>query len=97
MYRFRSAGTMGKRLSQISVENNEDNRRQYRQLLFTTQAEKLKEHISGVILFHETFYQKVGRCVCVCLCVCVCVGAWCKDKCSSCMVVLRYNFSQQDQ
>lgn len=52
---------MGKRLSQINVENNEDNRRQYRQLLFTTEPEKLKEHISGVILFHETFYQKVRR------------------------------------
>ena len=53
------SGTMGKRLSQINVENNEDHRRQYRQLLFTTEPEKLKEHISGVILFHETFYQKV--------------------------------------
>jgi fructose-bisphosphate aldolase class I len=53
-----STGTMGKRLSNINVENSEDNRRQYRQLLFTTEAEKLKEHISGVILFHETFYQK---------------------------------------
>ncbi len=51
---------MGKRLSNINVENSEDNRRQYRQLLFTTEAEKLKEHISGVILFHETFYQKVN-------------------------------------
>ncbi len=60
LYLFVFAGTMGKRLSNINVENSEDNRRQYRQLLFTTEPEKLKEHISGVILFHETFYQKVN-------------------------------------
>ena len=47
---------MGKRLSGIGVENVEDNRRQYRQLLFTA-GKDLSKHISGVILFHETFYQ----------------------------------------
>jgi len=52
-----STGTMGKRLAQIGVENNEENRRQYRQLLFTA-GKELSEHVSGVILFHETFYQK---------------------------------------
>jgi fructose-bisphosphate aldolase class I len=31
-----STSTIGKRLKDISVENNEDNRRAYRQLLFTT-------------------------------------------------------------
>lgn len=31
-----STTTIGKRLQDISVENNEDNRRAYRQLLFTT-------------------------------------------------------------
>lgn len=31
-----STSTIGKRLQDISVENNEDNRRAYRQLLFTT-------------------------------------------------------------
>lgn len=44
-------------LQDIGVENNEDNRRQYRQLLFTAD-QRLQEHISGVILFHETLYQK---------------------------------------
>ena len=48
---------MGKRLDNIGVENNEENRRQYRQLLFTSGAEMAK-NISGVILFHETLYQK---------------------------------------
>lgn len=52
-----STGTMGKRLSQISVENVEENRRKYRQLLFTA-GKELANNISGVILFHETFYQK---------------------------------------
>jgi fructose-bisphosphate aldolase class I len=52
-----STGTMGKRLSQINVENVEENRRQYRQLLFTC-GKELANNISGVILFHETLYQK---------------------------------------
>ena len=52
-----STGTMGKRLSQINVENVEETRRKYRQLLFTA-GKELPNNISGVILFHETFYQK---------------------------------------
>ena len=52
-----STGTMGKRLAGIGVENNEENRRSYRQLLFTSGAE-MSQYISGVILFHETVYQK---------------------------------------
>lgn len=52
-----STGTIGKRFAQINVENTEENRRKYRQLLFTADK-KLAEHISGVILFHETFFQK---------------------------------------
>jgi len=50
-----STGTIGQRFSKISVENNEDNRRKYRQLLF--QTEGLEQYISGVILFEETLYQ----------------------------------------
>jgi len=52
-----STGTVGKRFAQINVENVEENRRLYRQLLFTA-GKGLAEHISGVILFHETMYQK---------------------------------------
>ncbi|XP_035690534.1 fructose-bisphosphate aldolase-like isoform X1 [Branchiostoma floridae] len=52
-----STGTMGKRLANINVENSEDNRRTYRQLLFTSGAD-MQNYISGVILFHETLYQK---------------------------------------
>jgi len=52
-----STGTMGKRLTSIGVENTEENRRKYRQLLFTTDKE-IGNYISGVILFHETLYQK---------------------------------------
>lgn len=52
-----STATCGKRFEGINVENTEENRRQYRQLLFTTDN-KIAENISGVILFHETFYQK---------------------------------------
>ena len=50
-----STGTIGKRFDQISVENNEANRRAYRQLLFT--APGIEENISGVIMFEETVDQ----------------------------------------
>ncbi|XP_036341744.1 fructose-bisphosphate aldolase isoform X3 [Rhagoletis pomonella] len=52
-----SVSTMGKRLQDIGVENTDEHRRQYRQLLFSTDP-KVAENISGVILFHETLYQK---------------------------------------
>ena len=54
-----STGTIGKRFGPINVENNEENRRLYRQLLFTTDKE-MANYISGVILFDETFWQKAG-------------------------------------
>jgi fructose-bisphosphate aldolase class I len=53
-----STGTMGKRLKNINLENVEDNRRKYRQLLFTADP-SIANNISGVIMFHETFYQKM--------------------------------------
>ncbi|XP_074030567.1 fructose-bisphosphate aldolase [Leptinotarsa decemlineata] len=52
-----SVSTMGKRLADIGLENTEENRRKYRQLLFTT-CPTIGDYISGVILFHETLYQK---------------------------------------
>jgi len=52
-----STATIGKRFDSIKVANTEENRRQYRQLLFTAGA-GLADHISGVILYEETFYQK---------------------------------------
>jgi fructose-bisphosphate aldolase class I len=53
---FRYSGSIGKRLQPIGLENNEDNRRLYRQMLFTG-SNDLSNYISGVIFFHETFYQ----------------------------------------
>ncbi|XP_054166796.1 fructose-bisphosphate aldolase-like isoform X2 [Oppia nitens] len=52
-----STGTMGKRLESIGATNDEELRRQYRQMLFTSD-EVANNYISGVILFHETLYQK---------------------------------------
>ncbi|XP_062516536.1 fructose-bisphosphate aldolase A-like [Corticium candelabrum] len=52
-----STGTMGKRLANIGVENTEENRRQYRQLLFKV-CNDVSSCIGGVILFEETLYQK---------------------------------------
>lgn len=54
-----STATIGKRFADIGVENNEENRRAYRELLFTSD-EAVNENISGVILFHETVYQKAA-------------------------------------
>ena len=48
---------MGQRLASVGVENTEDNRRRYRQILFATPKEAMKP-IAGVILQHETCYQK---------------------------------------
>lgn len=50
-----SNATCGKRLAAIGVDNTEDNRRTYRELLVTTPG--LGEYISGAILFEETLYQ----------------------------------------
>lgn len=47
-----SEGTVGKKFKDINVENTEENRRKYRQTLFTTPD--LEKYISGVILFSET-------------------------------------------
>jgi fructose-bisphosphate aldolase class I len=51
-----STGTIEKRLKSIQVENSEDNRRAYRDMLFT--AKGLGQYISGVILYDETLRQK---------------------------------------
>jgi len=51
-----STGTIEKRLKSIQVENSEDNRRAYRDMLFTTKG--LSQYISGVILYDETLRQK---------------------------------------
>lgn len=48
---------MGKRLQKINVENTEENRRCFRELLFSTDP-SISNCIGGVILFHETLYQK---------------------------------------
>ena len=51
-----STGTIEKRLASIKVENTEDNRRAYRDMLFS--AKGLGQYISGVILYDETLRQK---------------------------------------
>ncbi|XP_048838263.1 fructose-bisphosphate aldolase C-A [Brienomyrus brachyistius] len=51
-----SVGSMAKRLAQIGVENTEENRRQYRQVLFSADS-RINSCIGGVIFFHETLYQ----------------------------------------
>jgi fructose-bisphosphate aldolase class I len=50
-----SQPTIAKRFAAISLESTEENRRAYRELLFTTPG--LGDHIGGVILFDETLRQ----------------------------------------
>ena len=50
-----STGTIAKRFAGVGVENTEENRRAYREMLLTTP--RLGEHISGAILFDETLRQ----------------------------------------
>src|SRR4029079_8201817 len=50
-----SDGTIKKRFDSIGVESTEENRRAYRDLLFTTEG--AEEFISGVILYDETIRQ----------------------------------------
>lgn len=48
-----SMGTAGKRLASIGLENSEENRIKYRQLLFEG-APQLSRYLGGVIMFEET-------------------------------------------
>jgi fructose-bisphosphate aldolase class I len=53
-----STGTIKKRFDSISVESTEENRRAYRELLFT--ADGAEQAISGVILYDETLRQSAA-------------------------------------
>jgi fructose-bisphosphate aldolase class I len=51
-----SFGTIGKRFEGVGIESSEESRRQYREMLFTTEG--IGEFLSGVILFDETIRQE---------------------------------------
>ena len=51
-----STGTCTKRFDSVGIDPIEENRRQYRQMLLTTEG--LENHIGGVILYDETLRQK---------------------------------------
>jgi len=53
-----STPTIGKRLAGIGVENTEENRRNYRELMFT--APEVEKYISGVIMYDETIRQRAS-------------------------------------
>ncbi|MGV0952561.1 MAG: class I fructose-bisphosphate aldolase [Azonexus sp.] len=50
-----SSPTIKKRFDSINIESSEENRRRYREILFT--ADGIERHIGGVILFDETLRQ----------------------------------------
>jgi fructose-bisphosphate aldolase class I len=51
-----STGTIKKRFDAIKVESTEENRRDYREMLFRSK-EAMSQYISGVILYDETIWQ----------------------------------------
>lgn len=53
-----STKTMDKRLTNLGIETNEENRRAFRELLVTTPG--LGEYVSGAILYDETVRQKLS-------------------------------------
>ena len=53
-----STGTIEKRFKSINVENTEENRRAYRELLFS--AKGIGQYIGGAILYDETLRQKAA-------------------------------------
>lgn len=50
-----SMGTIGKRFDSVGVENTEENRQAYREMIITTP--ELENYVSGTILFEETLFQ----------------------------------------
>ena len=50
-----SSGTIKRRFDSIGVESTEENRRDYREMLFRTPG--VSDYISGVILYDETLRQ----------------------------------------
>jgi fructose-bisphosphate aldolase, class I len=50
-----SSPTIKKRFDSVKVESTEENRRRYREILFTTQG--IEKNVGGVILFDETLRQ----------------------------------------
>lgn len=53
-----SSPTCGKRFAAINVEDSENNRRRYRELIVT--SPDLSNYVSGAILYDETFHQKMS-------------------------------------
>jgi len=51
-----SSPTIKKRFDSIGIESTENNRRDYRELLFSTTG--IEDYISGIILYEETLFQK---------------------------------------
>lgn len=51
-----SSPTIKKRFDTINVESSEENRRRYREILFTTEG--IEKYVGGVILYDETLRQR---------------------------------------
>ena len=55
-----SSATIKKRFDTIGLESTDDNRRDYREMLFRAD-EAMSKYVSGVILYDETLRQKAAE------------------------------------
>ncbi|KIW52414.1 hypothetical protein PV05_08052 [Exophiala xenobiotica] len=55
-----STGSIKKRLEKVGKDNTEDNRREWRDVMFTAEGD-FESHISGIIMFEETLMKHDSR------------------------------------
>ncbi|KAL6428472.1 hypothetical protein ACFW04_008617 [Cataglyphis niger] len=53
--------SLDQRFQELGIENTEVTRCAYREMLFSADKSQLSRYISGVILHHETIYQKTSK------------------------------------
>ncbi|XP_025267839.1 fructose-bisphosphate aldolase [Camponotus floridanus] len=56
-----SPTNLGQRFQDLGIENTEITRCAYREMLLSSDKSQLSQYISGVILHHETIYQKTSK------------------------------------
>ncbi|XP_036145615.1 fructose-bisphosphate aldolase isoform X1 [Monomorium pharaonis] len=56
-----SPASLEQRFQEIGIDNTESTRRAYREILLSADKSQFSQYISGVILHHETIYQKTSE------------------------------------
>ncbi|XP_043462010.1 fructose-bisphosphate aldolase-like [Leptopilina heterotoma] len=56
-----SPASLEERFLNMNLENTEITRRDYREMLISTEEAELSQYISGILFHHETLYQKTSK------------------------------------